>query len=245
MSFDEKLRNALKSLLWKAGIDIKLHRNSATFELNLMSLIIKNKIDLIIDVGANTGQFGELLKKIGYSNKLYSFEPNPYAFKILSEKASSVANWSCHPIALGEKTEEMELNLHESSVFSSFQDINETGLKLWPSLKNSKRISVNVVRADQFFKKEDLKNSNILLKMDTQGFDNKVFVGANDIMQNVHVLLSELSFKPIYENMMIWSDSIKLYESEGFYLSGLYPVSRTDGWRLIEADGLFCRDTSN
>ena len=82
----------------------------------------------------------------------------------------------------------------------------------------------------------------IFLKMDTQGYDTRVFHGLGERVRDVVAMQSEVSLIPIYEDMPHWTESIEMYEAAGFGVVGLYPVTRDDG-RVIEYDCLLKRST--
>ena len=80
--------------------------------------------------------------------------------------------------------------------------------------------------------------------MDTQGFDLEVFSGASKHLKHIKCLLSEVSFIPIYDGMPTYAKSLKLYRSNGFQVSGLYPVTRDKQSRaIIEMDCVMVRET--
>ena len=71
------------------------------------------KDDVAIDCGANVGSITELLSKSGAT--VYSFEPNPYAFKVLQDKFSNIQNVHCLQEGVSDKESVMKLYLHENS----------------------------------------------------------------------------------------------------------------------------------
>ena len=60
-----------------------------------------HQINLLFDIGANTGQYGELMRTLKYTGKIISFEPLNDAFKKLSKVAKSDTDWSVHNYAFG------------------------------------------------------------------------------------------------------------------------------------------------
>ena len=81
-----------------------------------------------------------------------------------------------------------------------------------------------------------LKGRRILLKMDTQGYDLNVFKGASKYYANIACLLTEISLQQIYQKMSDYHETLSFYESKGFAVSGLYPVSRQKDSSVIEMD---------
>jgi SAM-dependent methyltransferase len=56
-------------------------------EPDLVAFLISRNVDLVLDVGANVGQFGTDLRRYGYKGEILSFEPLPAMFVILTDKA--------------------------------------------------------------------------------------------------------------------------------------------------------------
>jgi hypothetical protein len=88
--------------------------------------------------------------------------------------------------------------------------------------------SVLIKRLDSFLKEEikDYKQLRIFLKMDTQGYDLKIFSGLGEALHSVVALQSEISVVPIYQEMPHLTESIRCFEKAGFGIVGLFPVSR-------------------
>ncbi|BBH41426.1 hypothetical protein myaer102_40390 [Microcystis viridis NIES-102] len=104
-------------------------------------------------------------------------------------------------------------------------------------------IKVTKCRLDTFLKREVQNYSalKIFLKMDTQGYDLKVFAGLGDAVGSIVALQSEISVIPIYRQMPHLTESINCFEREGFSIAGLFPVSREKSLRVIEYDCLMVR----
>ena len=49
------------------------------------------RVDCVLDVGANVGQFGDMLRTIGYMGTIVSFEPVDATFRTLAEHAAPMA----------------------------------------------------------------------------------------------------------------------------------------------------------
>lgn len=101
-------------------------------------------------------------------------------YENLKANANSDSKWICNNLALGEIEEDKTINVYQSSVFSSFLEATNYSKSIWNSLNTSSIETVHVARLDGIF--EDIRKrtgcSAFYLKMDTQGFDVKVFIGA-------------------------------------------------------------------
>ena len=93
-SLSKKLRYKIRNALLLCGIDVypSDHRNSV--QAFLQHLFVKKGVTSVWDVGANTGQYAEMLRNIGFKGSILSFEPIPEAWAILgkSDGRRSVAN---------------------------------------------------------------------------------------------------------------------------------------------------------
>ena len=73
----------------KLGIESRKNRVHRSLESHIEEVLRYCRIDTAIDVGANTGQFGALLRRIGFRGHIYSVEPVRAAFETLSERSAA------------------------------------------------------------------------------------------------------------------------------------------------------------
>lgn len=202
-------------------------------------LLHEFKIDLVLDVGANIGEYGQSLRDIGYKGQIVSFEPVATVFADLNKSAAADANWRTLNCALGVVNEKRSINVMKSSVFSSFNKPTNQGTSQF-SLKNAvvETQEVTVRRLDEVIDELGLqgKLSNCFLKCDTQGFDRNVLEGMGAYLNSVRLLQLELSVIPIYENTVGMLDMIQYLQDRSFAPVALFPVNRTDDWGAIEFD---------
>ena len=89
----------------------------------VMSIIEKFGVDLIIDVGANAGQFGSHIRQF-YNGEILSLEPVSSAFKKLVQTASLDPRWHVQKVALGSRDSTATINISDQTVFSSILETN-------------------------------------------------------------------------------------------------------------------------
>jgi len=220
------------------GYELIKRQKSPSPDAHLINLITYHNIDLVLDVGANRGQFAYKLRREGYEGDIHSFEPISEVFKELSEKTYQDKGWHAHQLALGSEFGFADVNVSTSSDLSSFLKANDFGHDRYKNIKPSKSEKVTVDTLDRFLPREisDYQNRNILLKMDTQGFDLEVFNGAVESVPHIHCILSELSLIPIYEDMPHYIETLRAYEKAGFAVTGLFPISRDADFSVVEMD---------
>jgi FkbM family methyltransferase len=214
-----------------------------SYRATLRSILNKYEVDHVIDVGANTGQFGRQVRSI-YSGTISSFEPVPRAFSQLARAAASDKNWNAYQCALGAQSEMKTIYVPASTNFSSLLKANDYCITRFGNRTVGEREeSVTVRRLDEVLEEISPGNDRqkIYLKLDTQGYDIEVFKGLGDKLKSVVALQSEVSLIPIYENMPHWTESISIYEKAGFGVAGMFPVNRDAGQRIIEYDCVLTR----
>ena len=233
----------MKKLLRKAlnicGFD--LVRTKAVHDdltKHLGNVLKSRQIDCILDVGANSGQYGLFLRALGFEGYIVSFEPVSSVFAKLKEASKGDAKWVCYDYALGDKNEQKVINVYKSTVFSSFLTANDYSKDIWHSLENVAPETVEVRRLEDIWNEVTGKLGcrNYMLKLDTQGFDKFAFEGAHGCLEDISVLQSELSLIPVYEGMVEVYSVLKEYNSCGYFISGMYPINRDKSLAVIEYD---------
>ena len=232
----------------KSGIYLKLKKftPSASEALRTATLINTMKVDCVIDVGANTGQFAESLYDFGYKNKVISFEPVGSCYKQLVKRGNKRKNWIvAERCAIGEKDETTTINICEDTVFSSLLAIKDSHARLNTKSKIVDTEEVKVFRLDSVIDKYvDLSKDRILLKIDTQGYEAQVLRGGTELLKKIVGLKIEIPLKPIYENVdFSFYEIIDFVKSHGFYpySFNIEGVNLKTG-RVNTIDGLFFRD---
>jgi FkbM family methyltransferase len=238
----------LHKIIAKAlGYELIKRRKHPTSNSHLINLINHNDIDIVLDVGANNGQFGLMLRNEGYDGDIHSFEPVSKTFKNLSHACHNDPKWFPNKTAMGSVIGEETVHITESSDLSSFLNPNDFGKEKYKKIKVSQTEKVKVGTIDDYLvtRIPDFKKRNILLKMDTQGYDLKVFEGASSVIQHIDCILSEVSLIPIYSGMPHYLDSLRKYEENGFNVTGIYPISRKSDLSVIEMDCFMVNTKTN
>jgi FkbM family methyltransferase len=194
-------------------------------------------------VGANHGQFGNLLRAIGYSGWIVSFEPVRGPFEDLSKCAAAQPPWRVYQFALGSKDGEQEINVNEDDQLTSF--LSPLGpSKTLPCNRVASRQAVEIRRLDSIFGEctAGANARNFYLKLDTQGFDIEVLRGAEGILPKILGAQTEVSFVPIYRGMPGYIESLTAFESKGFNVVDFMPVTRVAGDIVVlEMDCILAR----
>jgi FkbM family methyltransferase len=205
----------------------------------------KFKIDLVLDVGANRGQFASELRYWGYTGNIVSFEPLTSAHGELSLASADDPKWDAYPqCALGDHIGEVEINIAGNSESSSILPMLESHRSAAPesAYQGKEIVPINTLDtvAEQYLK--DARAP--FLKIDTQGFEWQILDGARDTLPHIKGILVELSLTPLYEGQHLWREVIDRLEAEGFALWAFTPVfSDKASGRSLQVDGIFYRNS--
>jgi FkbM family methyltransferase len=211
----------------------------------LRRLLREYDIDCVFDVGANTGQYGDLLRRcVGYKGRIISFEPNPVAFAALRRRVAADPLWQVENIALSDQEGELQLNVMHADLFSSLHAPTDKDTKLYVGANEVARqvpVVVKTLASVLPPLQGALKFERPFLKMDTQGHDAAVVRGAGEHLPRFVGLQSELSIVKLYEGTLDYVETVKLYESLGYVVCAFMPNNRGVFPTAIEMDCLMLR----
>jgi FkbM family methyltransferase len=222
------------------------HRLSRVAALaHLRDLLKRYSISCVLDVGANTGQFGRTLRKVGYTGRIVSFEPMARAREELESLAREDGSWKVRDVALGKMPEQRTLQIFADDTFSSLHTIRaEASVVFGQYVEKTGTQRVSVECLDDLWPSlfDGSDSGPVLLKTDTQGHDLEVLQGAERSLQSVVAILSEASIERLYENSPSLADLAAYLERQGYRASGYYPFShRRESLAMVELDAFFVR----
>jgi FkbM family methyltransferase len=204
-------------------------------------------IDVVLDVGANVGQYARRLRRAGYTGRIISFEPLAEFADKLRQEAAGDPLWDVHQYALGDEDTTAEINATPGLNLSSLLPASDFGKRWSSGLREPVTETIQVHRLDSVLPEmlAGIPESRVFLKLDTQGYDLPAFRGAGACTRDILALQSEVSCVPIYEDMPPLETQLAEYRSAGFDLAGMYPVSRhARTLRVIEFDAVLVRGSA-
>src|SRR5262245_40155135 len=112
-------------------------------------IIETRNITLVLDVGANKGQFAlELRQQLNYSGRIVSFEPLSSAFEELCARAASDQLCDCRQFGLSNSRRSAYINISENSHSSSLLNVSPRSLQIEPSIQYVGREKIELHRLD-------------------------------------------------------------------------------------------------
>lgn len=200
-------------------------------------------INVLLDVGANKGQFATRMRAAGYTGRIVSFEPLAAFVDVLREASKDDPSWTVVPCALGAEDTETEINVADGPL-SSLLPSSDFGKDWNDKLQHTHSETIQVRRLDGVLDDllADVDDPRVFLKLDTQGFDLQAFRGAGDRIEEILGIQSEVACVPIYDGMPRFVEAVTEYEAAGFELAGMFPVTfHRETLRVIEFDAVLVR----
>jgi FkbM family methyltransferase len=206
---------------------------------DLMDFMADRKIDTVIDVGANIGQFGESLRADGFRGKIISFEPTKSAFQTLSKRAAADGNWEAHHCGLGAVSGNAVLNASKLSVFNSFLELSSVAGLHDDRMEVEHTEEIPIFTLDHFA--GSVPRGEILLKIDTQGYERQVIEGAHQTISRTAGILMELPVIHTYKGEWHFHEALEHMSDAGFVPAQIQAVGYhgRDNVSAVDFDCLF------
>ncbi len=209
-------------------------------KLNLQ--LTHHAVDVVLDVGANKGQFAQALRLAGYGSDIISFEPLPEAYSTLNDMAVRVPHWIIAPrAAVGSAAGSALINISKNSHSSSLLPVTKTSIDASPTSAFIGTVETPVITLDGCTLVD--RTANVFIKIDTQGFEMEVLKGATQLLKTAKGVQLEMSFTPMYEGAPDFETLYKFMIDRGFVLWGMDTAFRDPKTRrLYQVDATFFRE---
>jgi FkbM family methyltransferase len=229
----------LKRLLERLDLHAGRHRHTLAGVRE--ALLRKGGVELVIDVGAHAGEYGSSLRAQGYAGPIVSFEPVRRQFERLLAASAGDGNWECQNRAGGERAEKATIHISGNDGFSSsLLAMEQAHEQAVGDSRYESSEEIEVVSLDEALGDRRPAGRSAYLKVDTQGYEDKVIAGATSTLRHCLAVELELSLTPLYENQLLIGEMIELMRSRGFHPTHLEPEFNDPGTgELLQVNGLF------
>lgn len=210
-------------------------------ELQVRQLFLKYYgINILLDVGANTGQYAGLMRRIGYKGKIVSFEPLSSAYTGLANNAMDDNNWLYENFALGNTNEKAVIHVSGNSYSSSLLDILPSHIAYDADSRYVAEETIQIQKLDDIFQNYCQPEDVVMMKIDTQGFEKNVLEGAKESLPNITLLQLEISIEPLYDKEVLFVEMVNYLQEIGFELFTLENgIRNPESGKLLQVDGIF------
>jgi len=202
----------------------------------LFNVLVSHKIESVVDIGANVGQFGSDLRNSGFKGTIFSMEPGSDAYSILDKRASRDSKWQAFKIAVGSHSGNLYLNVANNRGLSSSILQMSQHLEFFTDVHYQERELVPVEKLSSLIKKLNLDPGRTLVKIDTQGYEYEILKGAESFLEDIALIYLEASLVPLYQNEMDLRILLDFLYQHNHRLIDFSQGLRTKSGKLIQID---------
>ena len=234
------LGHLARTFFWPLGIDVHKFQPSKSPVALRRQLFQTFQIDTVLDVGANVSQFAEELRKdIHYTGRICSFEPLSSAYSILEARARKDPRWQTFNFALGNAEEKKSIHIANNSQSSSLLAMLPAHVRSAPDSRYIAEETISVRKLDSIYPELCSQSRNVLLKIDTQGYESFVLEGAAHSLPLIHTLQLELSNVPLYDGQLLFHELYSMLAKTGYALVAIEPAFAAPTGEILQLDGIF------
>lgn len=193
------------------------------YDISMFILDVLEEGDTFIDIGAMGGLYSIIASKlVGNKGTIISVEPLPDNLFVLQKniKLNDLTNITLFKKAVGEINRKITL----------YYDKESTELTSTFKGERKNTLETELVTLDTLIETELIVK---ILKIDTEGYDEKVLEGASRVLQKTHYVIVETNNEIIR----------KLLVQSGFICKTMHPSNYVLGTRIIGTNQLINRKT--
>jgi len=235
------MKEIVRKFFHTAGLDVRNYGISNYGRTK--KLLDYHQINLVLDVGANKGQYYNFLRTLGYSGKIISFEPLSEAHSYLEKVSKKDPLWEIAPrLAIGNEEGEISINIAGNSESSSLLPMLERHKNSAPQSAYIGSEIVKITRLDSIISSYLENDAKVFLKVDVQGYEQKVLEGAKDILPQVKGIQLEVSILPLYDGELLFRDMLSYMDHLGYSMTYINPTFfDVNTGQMLQADVIFLK----
>ena len=233
------MKNKINNILNIFGISIEKIdpelKNRLSFDDIYKNIFKIYDKPIIFDIGANQGQSIDRFSRLFNNPIIHAFEPIKFEYEHLIRKYKKNKNIILNNFAVGDKEETNTIYVAKKTGNSSFYKINHNSKWLKKRseqfntspenyAKNKQKVKVTTI--DKYCRINNIQNID-LLKIDTQGYENKILSGSKKILKKniISIIETEIIFDNTYQKYLTFSDIEKFLLPNNFRFCGLNTIN--------------------
>jgi len=190
---------------------------------------------VVYDIGAASGVVARCLAKLANVREIHAFEPLPSAFQELRRHLEPYSNVFAYNVALGDMDASQFM-----WVYPQCRDASSLLHMLPQNPPETVTQQVSVVTLDAFAKKHRLPSPDVV-KIDVQGYEDRVIRGGRETIAKARYCIVELNLVQVYENSPLFSDVYAQLAELNFSLVAVGGAVTDCNGRQLQIDGIFAR----
>ena len=229
------LKRTISNLSRSLGYEIKRWRHPTQAQvdqhdplLNIRAFFQSHSITprVVLDVGANQGDYADHCLRLFPASSVYCFEPTPAVLERLRNRFASNPRVKIIEAAVVESDAPVTFHLRGEDVWNSVLADGQSGIA--PGA--TQRVEVRGIKLDTFAAEQGIGQVD-LLKLDIQGAEHKALLGAGQLLRDGRMALvqMEMNFQNLYSGQADFQTVSKLMFQNGYWPVGLYQPSMLNG----------------
>lgn len=195
---------------------------------------------IVYDIGGHTGRYAAAIAAASAVRQVVSFEPIRESFQELVDRTRDSGKVRAINLALGDERGEAEFQVNEAPGSSSFLEMLPSHVEHFPQTAMSSSLKVQVSKLDDVVAECRLTQPDII-KMDVQGYEDRVIAGGLETFQAATWCLIELSLVDLYEGAMTFDQLYRKVVSLGFRLCEVTDQLKGKDGTTLQMNALFER----
>ncbi len=198
-----KLKKLIKEFFQKIGIIVKPLNVTNDESTQISYYLSYNKIQYVLDIGANKGQFAKSILKKNSNFKILSVEPIKSCHKELIKESKNIKNWMIYKraVAISDSTSIKEFHITRSDHSSSLlHPINSDNLdqRILKAHEVIEEQQIKTITIKQLIDETEIDPNKTCLKLDIQGMEYKVIRSVIADKIRFKNIIIEASLEPLY-----------------------------------------------
>ncbi|WP_287131130.1 FkbM family methyltransferase [Candidatus Cyanaurora vandensis] len=193
----------------------------------------------VLDIGANVGQFALTVAQLLPKAQIFAFEPIPSCFNQLQQAMGSCQNFTALNLGLGDERGELAFECNDYTPSSSFLTMTNVHTEAFPFTQGTAQIKVKIEQLDTIAQNLALTEP-LLIKIDVQGYEDRVLRGGEQTVRRARMLIVETSFQSLYQNQPLFKDIYQVLTDWGFsYVGALDQLPNPKTGEILQSDSIF------
>ena len=202
--------------------------------------VLARELGVVIDIGANRGQFALAVRHWAPSAEVISFEPLPGPAAIFRGVFAGDDRVALHQATIGPRPEQRTMHVSARDDSSSLLPISSVQTTMFPGTGEVATTEVRVGPLAEFVKAGALR-SPAMLKLDVQGFEQEALIGCESMLPYFDLVYCECSYVEFYSGQKLAPDIIAWLDEKGFAIDGIHNTAYDSNGQAVQADFLFLR----
>ncbi len=198
-------------------------------------------IRTVLDIGANVGQFATTIHHLLPEATIHSFEPLEDCFELMVKRMTGVSHFFAYKVAIGSEDSIVDFERNDFTQSSSVLPMAELHRQAFPWSAASRVVQVESRRLDSILH-DTVLTPHLLIKIDVQGYEDKVLLGGEATIRSADFVIIETSFEALYKGQASFEQIYEMMIGYGFKYGGNIDqlLSPSDGV-ILHADALFLK----